>query len=94
MRSYPKVLDIVRQFDEQKKLIAFICHAGWVPVSANVLKGVRCTSYYTIKDDIINAGGNWVDEGVVVDKHFISSRNPDDLPKFSMAILEFLSKKY
>lgn len=94
LRVIPKVLDIVRQFDKQKKLIAFICHAGWVPVSAKVLKDVKCTSYGTIKDDLINAGAKWVDKEVVVDKNFISSRNPDDLPKFCLAILQYLSKKH
>lgn len=92
LRAIPKVLEIVRQFNQQKKLIAYVCHAGWVPASANVLKGVQCTSYFTIKDDVINAGGKWVDKAVVVDKNFISSRNPDDLPKFCSAILDYLSK--
>lgn len=90
LRSYPKVLEIVKGFNDKKKLIAFICHAGWVPASAKILKGVKCTSYKNIKDDVINAGANWVDEAVVVDKHFISSRHPDDLPKFCAAIITYL----
>ena len=91
LRKIPKVLEIVKKFNESKKLIAFICHAGWVPASAQVLKGIRCTSYGTMKDDIINAGGKWEDSPVVVDQHFISSRNPDDLPAFCPAIIEFLA---
>lgn len=92
LRKVPKVLEIVKRFHEQQKLIAFICHAGWIPISANVLKGVRCTSYISIKDDMVNAGANWVDEAVVKDRHFISSRNPDDLTQFCPAIIEYLAK--
>ncbi|HEV8051880.1 MAG TPA: type 1 glutamine amidotransferase domain-containing protein [Parachlamydiaceae bacterium] len=92
LRANPAVLNIMRQFNEQKKLIAFICHAGWVPASAKILKGVKCTSYHTMKDDMINAGANWVDEEVVVDKNIISSRCPDDLPKFCAAILKYLTE--
>jgi protease I len=93
LRVIPKVLEIVREFNNQKKLIAFICHAGWVPASANILKDISCTSYKTIKDDVINAGAKWVDKEVVVDKHFISSRNPNDLPKFCEAIIKYLNKE-
>lgn len=90
LRRDPRVLEITKKLHEQGKLIAFICHAGWVPISAKILKGVKCTSHSSIKDDIINAGANWVDEAVVVDRHFISSRSPDDLPQFCTAILKFL----
>lgn len=93
LRTIPKVLDIIRQFHDQKKLIAFICHAGWLPISAKIIKGVNCTSYGAIKDDMVNAGAKWVDEAVVVDQHFISSRSPEDLPQFCPAILDYLSKK-
>jgi protease I len=90
LRINSKVLEIVKHFHENQKLIAFICHAGWVPISAGVLKGVKCTSYKAIKDDMVNAGAQWVDEPVVVDRHFISSRSPSDLPFFCPAILHFL----
>lgn len=92
LRKIPKALEIVQQFNEQKKLIAFICHAGWLPISAKVIKGIRCTSYISIKDDMINAGAIWVDEPVVMDQHFISSRFPDDLPRFCPAIIDYLNK--
>jgi protease I len=92
LRRNPKVLEITRQFHEQKKCIAFICHAAWIPISAKVIQGIKCTSYDAIKDDVINAGGKWVDEAVVVDRHFISSRRPDDLPYFCPAILDFLNQ--
>lgn len=92
LRKIPKAIELTRQFHEQKKLIAYICHAGWIPVSANILRGVRCTSYASIKDDMINAGANWVDEPVVVDRNIISSRFPDDLPHFCTAIIAYLKK--
>lgn len=90
LRMNSKALEIVKHFHDSRKLIAFICHAGWVPISAGVLKGVKCTSYIAIKDDMMNAGAQWVDEPVVVDGHFISSRSPRDLPFFCPAILNFL----
>lgn len=90
LRINPDALRITQEFNKQKKLIAFICHAGWVPISAQILKGIKCTSYSAIKDDMINAGVKWVDQDVVIDKHFISSRSPADLPKFCPAIIEYL----
>lgn len=93
LRRIPKVLEITKQFHEQEKLIAFICHAGWIPISAKVIKGVKCTSFMAIKDDMINAGVKWVDEPVVIDGHFISSRSPEDLPMFCPAIIEYLSQE-
>lgn len=92
LRTNTKALEIVQHFHNNQKLIAFICHAGWVPISAGVIKNIKCTSYKAIKDDMINAGAQWVDEPVVVDKHFISSRSPDDLPFFCPAIIQFLQK--
>jgi protease I len=67
-----------------------ICHAGWVPISAGILEGRRATSFFSIKDDMINAGVQWVDQEVVVDGNLISSRNPEDLPAFCRAIIETL----
>lgn len=88
LRRYPVVLNLVADFHQKGKPIAFICHAGWVPISAKVLKDVKCTSHSSIKDDMMNAGAQWVDEPIVVDRHFISSRKPDDLPYFCLAIIE------
>ncbi len=90
LRINNHVLEITKHFHKNQKLIAFICHAGWVPISAGILKGVKCTSYAAIKDDMINAGAKWVDEPVVIDGHFISSRSPQDLPVFCPAIIQFL----
>lgn len=92
LRKIPRVLEITRKFASQKKLIAFICHAGWIPISAKILKGIRCTSYISIKEDILNAGGKWMDKSVVIDRHFISSRFPEDLPDFCSAILSYLAQ--
>lgn len=91
LRKNKKVIEITREFHSQGKLIAFICHAGWIPISAKILEGIKCTSWETIKDDMVNAGAKWVDEAVVVDKHFISSRSPEDLPYFCPAIIKYLS---
>ena len=79
LRRYPEVLDFVKKMDEAGKPIAMICHAGWVAISANILRGRRATSVRAIKDDIVNAGAEWVDESVVVDKNLVSSRTPHDL---------------
>lgn len=93
LRRDPKVLELVQKFHQKEKPIAFICHAGWVPISAKVIKDVKCTSVSAIKDDLVNAGADWVDEAVVVDRHFISSRTPDDLPLFCQGIIQTLSHK-
>ncbi len=90
MRRYPAMLNLVRGVSERGGLVAMICHAGWVPVSAGILKGKTVTSTPAIKDDLINAGAQWVDREVVVDGNLISSRAPDDLPAFCRAIIENL----
>jgi len=92
LRTNNQALEITKHFHNQQKLIAFICHAGWLPISAGIIKGVKCTSYVAIKDDMINAGAQWVDEPVVTDGHFISSRSPNDLPYFCPAIINFLQQ--
>ena len=92
LRRLPKVLDLTRAFHKSGKLVAHICHAGWIPISAGIMRGFRCTSTPGIKDDLINAGATWVDEPVVVDRHMISSRRPDDLPMFCQAIVTFMAK--
>jgi protease I len=91
LRRDPRVLDLVRAFDRDRKLIAAICHGGWIPISAGVYRGVRVTGSLGIKDDLINAGASWEDAAVVVDRHFVSSRKPDDLPEFCRGILGVLT---
>lgn len=88
LRRIPKVLETVRQFHETKKPIAFICHAGWVPISAKILKNRHVTGCMAIKDDLENAGAHYSDKEVVVDGNLISSRAPADLPAFLKALLK------
>ncbi len=91
LRRDPKVLSLVREFAGASKLVAAICHGGWIAISAGVYRGVRVTGSPGIKDDLVNAGAIWEDAAVVVDRHFVSSRKPDDLPDFCRAILQFLA---
>jgi protease I len=90
LRRVASVLAAVRKMDEEKKLIAFICHGGWVPISANILRNKKATGTIAIKDDLKNAGAVWEDAPVVIDGHLISSRTPADLAPFCKAILAFL----
>lgn len=92
LRRDPKVLSLVAEFARAGKLVAAICHGGWIPISAKVYKGVRVTGSPGIKDDLINAGAIWEDAAVVVDRHFVSSRKPDDLPAFCQAILKVMTR--
>jgi protease I len=87
LRRDRAVLQLVRDFAEAGKLVAAICHGGWIPISAGVYRGVRVTGSLGIKDDLVNAGAVWEDAPAVVDRHFVSSRKPDDLPDFCRAIL-------
>lgn len=87
LRRDPEVLRITREFAAAGKLVAAICHGGWIPVSAGIYQGVRVTGSPGIKDDLVNAGAIFEDSSVVVDRHFVSSRRPDDLPDFCKGIL-------
>lgn len=93
MRRSAAMVQLVREAFQQGKVVAAICHAGWMPVSAGILKGKRATSFFSIKDDLVNAGATWVDEEVVVDGNLITSRTPGDLPAFCREIVKALSKK-
>jgi protease I len=90
LRRHPKVLSLTREFFERGQLVAFICHGGWIPISAKILSGRRVTGSRGIKDDLENAGGLWVNEPVVVDGNLISSRTPRDLAPFAAAMVTFL----
>lgn len=96
IRSNESALSIVRAFNEQNKPIGQICHAGWVTISANILKGRNVTSVPAIKDDMLNAGAHWYDEAAVVDGNLVSSRCPNDLPEYMKAYIKVLeqSKNY
>jgi deglycase len=90
LRCNQSVVDLVADFDKRGKLVAFICHAASVPCTSNILKGRKVTCYIAIKADVVNAGANWVDEPVVIDKNFITSRKVSDIPHFCKAIINYL----
>jgi protease I len=90
LRRDPKVLELVGAFHAKRKLIAAICHGGWIPISAGVYDGVRVTGSPGIKDDLLHAGADFVDESVVVDGHHVTSRRPGDLPDFLRGMLSVL----
>lgn len=91
LRRMAEVRLLTAQFSQAGKLVAAICHGGWVPISAGIYRGVHVTGSLGIKDDLVNAGAIFEDEAVVVDRHFVSSRKPDDLPMFMAACLQVLS---
>lgn len=93
LRRDLKVLSLTREFFAQGKLVAFICHGGWIPISAKILPGRRATGSLGIKDDLENAGAIWVNEPVVVDGNLISGRTPLDLAAFARAMVEFLGAR-
>lgn len=88
LRADPDVISFIRGFFEQGKPVGAICHAPWVLVEADVLRGRTVTSYPSVKTDIRNAGGTWVDQEVVVDQGLVTSRKPDDLPAFCAKLIE------
>ena len=90
MRRHQSMLELVRGISERGGLVAMICHAGWVPISAGIVKGKQVTSVSAIKDDLVNARAAWSDREVVRDGNLISSRGPDDLPAFCRAIIDAL----
>lgn len=93
IRRHAKANALVADFNKQGKLVAAICHAGWVLCSAHgMLKGRKVTSFFAIKDDMINAGATWIDAEVVVDGNLVTSRKPDDLPAFNRACIEVLAR--
>jgi protease I len=91
MRRTPAIAAFVGEMNKKGKIIASICHGGWILVSAGILRGKTVTSYFAIKDDITNAGAKWVDEEVVRDGNIITSRMPDDLPAFCRTMIELLT---
>ena len=92
MRRHEAMVRLVREAAQHGKVVAAICHAGWMLASAGVIKGRKVTSFFSIKDDMVNAGGQWVDQEVVVDGNLITSRKPDDLPAFCREIVKALTK--
>jgi len=92
LRMEPKARDFVKRAQAAGKPFAVICHAPWLLVSSGLVKGRTLTSYYTIQDDIRNAGGNWVDQEVVRDKNLVTSRSPRDLQAFTPAMVQLFSE--
>lgn len=90
VRRHPPALQLVRDLDAQGKLVASICHGGWVLCSAGILKGRRATCFFSIQDDLMNAGARYEDAEVVVDGNLVTSRMPDDLPAFCRAAMDVL----
>lgn len=90
MRRNPKMAQFIKTIHDQGKVVASICHGGWMLVSAGILKGRKATSFFAIKDDLIAAGADWSDQEVVVDKNLITSRKPEDLAAFVVEIIKQL----
>lgn len=88
LRSTPDALGFTRHFFKEGKPVAAICHAPWVLIDAGVVRGRKLTSWPAIKTDVKNAGGNWVDQEVVVDNGLVTSRKPDDIPAFNKKMIE------
>lgn len=91
LRQDERVLNFVREMHASKKIVAAICHAGWVLTSAGIVSGKRATCFVAIKDDMIHAGANYTDEEVVVDGNLITSRKPADLPAFCREVANALA---
>lgn len=92
IRRSPAMLALVRDAHAQGKPVAAICHGPWVLCSTPALKGRKATCFHSIKDDVTNAGGTYVDQEVVIDGNVITSRTPEDLPAFVVALMEVMGK--
>ena len=88
LRVEPKALAFIKEIFAQKKIVAAVCHAPWLLIETGIAKGLKMTSYKSIKTDVVNAGAKWEDSEVLVDKGVITSRNPGDLEAFSAKIIE------
>jgi protease I len=93
LRVHPRAQQFVREMNETGKPLAVICHAPWLLVSAELVRGRTLTSYHTIQDDVRNAGGKWQDEEVVRDKNWVTSRQPSDIPAFNKTMIELFSEQ-
>jgi protease I len=92
MRRVPEMVEFVKKMNKENKPIAAICHGPWMLASADIIKGKKITSFFSLKDDLIHAGAEWIDQEVVRDGNIITSRNPNDLPAFCREIIKTLEK--
>lgn len=92
LRIKPEVLKFIQVIQNAGKPIAAICHAPWELISAGLVRGRTLTSYHTIQDDVRNAGGKWVDREVVVDRNWVTSRQPSDIPSFNEAMIKVFAE--
>lgn len=90
MRRTPEMVEFVKKMNSSGKIIASVCHGPWMLASAGIVKGKKLTSFFSIKDDLVNAGAEWIDQEVVCDGNLITSRNPHDLPAFCRTIIKVL----
>jgi protease I len=93
LRRFPEICDWLKTANDGGAVVGFICHGAWLPISAKIVQGKRCTCYFAIKDDLINAGAIYVDEKVVVDGKTVTAQTPEDLPGFMAAIIKIDSER-
>lgn len=93
LRRYPEILQLVKKVHDEGGIVASICHGPWVLISAKILRGRKVTCVAAIKDDVINAGAEYFDEEVIVDRNIVTSRTPRDLAAWSMAIVKLLEAR-
>lgn len=91
LRTIPEAREAITTFMESGRPLAMICHAPWALISAGLAKGKKVTSFFTLQDDLINAGAEWVDQDVVIDENLITSRNHDDIPAFNKALIQMMA---
>jgi len=91
LRINDQALKFIKDFHEQKKPIAAICHAPWLLINTGIAQGLRLTSWASVKTDLVNAGAQWLDQETVIDGHILTSRKPDDIPAFNKAMVQLFS---
>jgi len=91
LRTIPEAVNAIKEFMDSGRPLAVICHAPWALISAGIAKGRKLTSFFTLQDDLKNAGAEWIDQEVVIDENLITSRNPDDLPAFNKTLINMMA---
>ncbi|NLI74401.1 MAG: type 1 glutamine amidotransferase [Euryarchaeota archaeon] len=92
MRLHPEFSQLVKNINQEEKMVASLCHGPWIMASANIIDGKKITCWPSLKDDMINAGAKYIDQEVVVDRNLITSRCPDDLPAFMREVIKYLDR--